>query len=260
MWRPLTRDGRPKAKDDITSPDRSQRWTLDPLGNWDETDLASVTETRVHNTVNELTSRTVGQDPQISLTYDDAGNLTQDGDCDGDHKYTWDYRNRLVEVKEKQAGQWVTIAECKYDAKNWRILKVVTNKESPNGTTRFLWGGPAPAGWQCRCRRPLGRREPLHLHRLPRGRRIRPHAVQTSVLRPDARPRHERGSEIVSWKATDARPHSKPETRNPKLEAASQAAPHPALARGAGDSSRWRSTSSNLTDIFLLTPSVIVMP
>jgi len=134
-------------KDDITSPSRTQTWTLDPLGNWDNTVLDGTTETRTHNTINELTARTVGEDPQISLLYGAAGNLTQDGDSDGDHKYAWDYRNRLIEVEEKQSGNWNTTAEYKYDARNRRVLKVVTNKGSLNGTTRFLWGGSGD--WQC---------------------------------------------------------------------------------------------------------------
>lgn len=71
-------------KDDIVSPSRTQTWALDPLGNWDDTVIDSTTETRSHNSVNELTSRTIGQDPQISLTYDDAGNLTADGSENGD--------------------------------------------------------------------------------------------------------------------------------------------------------------------------------
>ncbi|GAI75266.1 unnamed protein product, partial [marine sediment metagenome] len=96
--------------------------------------------------VRELTACTVGQNPQVSLTYNDTGqpgsrtqrangsrgrrlspdlltvlwqvgcdakgahNLIQDGDSDGDHKYTWDYRNRLLTVQEKQSGQWVDVA------------------------------------------------------------------------------------------------------------------------------------------------------
>jgi hypothetical protein len=32
--------------------------------------------------------------PQVSLTYDDAGNLVQDGSSEGDHKYFYDCRNR----------------------------------------------------------------------------------------------------------------------------------------------------------------------
>jgi hypothetical protein len=62
-----------QEKTDITSPSRTQTWTLDPLGNWDQTVVDSTTETRVHNSVNELTARTVGEDPQISLGYDNAG-------------------------------------------------------------------------------------------------------------------------------------------------------------------------------------------
>ena len=134
-------------KDDITTPTRTQTWTLDPLGNWSETDVDSVTETRTHNAANELTARTIGQNPQISLNYDDAGNLTQDGNSKGDHEYVYDYRNRLIEVKEKQSGNWTVIADYKYDARTRRVLKVVTNKGSLNGTTRFLWGGDSD--WQC---------------------------------------------------------------------------------------------------------------
>jgi len=125
-------------KDDITSPDRAQTWSLEPLGNWDSTVNDGTTETRTHNTVNELTARTVGQAPQISLTYDDAGepegrtgpmvasaplasHLSQDGSADGDHQYVWDYRNRLIEVKEYQTDTWNTTAEYRYDARDRRI-------------------------------------------------------------------------------------------------------------------------------------------
>ena len=135
-------------KDDITSPARAQTWDLDPLGNWDETVVDSVSETRVHNSVNELTARTVGQDPQISLSYDDAGNLTQDGSADSDNQYVWDYRNRLTVAKERQSGNWVTVGEYKYDAMNRRVLKVVTNKgersfevRDPRNSVRAIGSG-----------------------------------------------------------------------------------------------------------------------
>jgi hypothetical protein len=55
--------------------------------------------------------------------------------------YTYDYRNRLIGVEEKQSGNWNTTAEYKYDAQNRRILKVVTNLGDLNGTTRFIWSG-----------------------------------------------------------------------------------------------------------------------
>ena len=154
-----------QQKTDVNTPTRTQTWTLDPLGNWGQTVVDSVTETRTHNSANELTARTIGQGPQISLTYDDAGNVTQDGNAEGHHQYVWDYRNRLIEAKEKQSGTWTVIANYKYDARTRRVLKVVTNKGALNGTTRFVWGGGA--AWQCleeRARRRPGR--PLHL--LPR--------------------------------------------------------------------------------------------
>jgi YD repeat-containing protein len=97
--------------------------------------------------VNELTQRTVGGDPSVSLSYDAAGNLTQDGSSDGDHKYVYDYKNRLIEVKEQETDTWVTVAEYKYDASGRRIVKDVTNSGDLNGTTRYLWGGQSD--WQC---------------------------------------------------------------------------------------------------------------
>ncbi len=118
-------------KTDITSPSRTQTWTLDKLGNWGDTTIDSTTETRTHNDVNELTQRTVGGN-NTDLTYDDAGNLIQDGAADGSHQYVWDYRNRLIEAKEKQSGSYVTVGTYKYDAQGRRIRKAVTNKGGLN--------------------------------------------------------------------------------------------------------------------------------
>ena len=134
-------------KTDITNPTRTQTWTLDPLGNWDDTVLDSVTESRVHDSVNELTQRTIGQGGAIDLTYDDAGNLAQDGSSNGDHQYVWDYRNRLIQAKEKQSGDWNTVGTYRYDARGRRVRKAVTNKGGLNGTTRLIWGGDSD--WQC---------------------------------------------------------------------------------------------------------------
>jgi YD repeat-containing protein len=93
--------GPPSRSAALTIPTLTQTWTLDALGNWTETDVDSVAETRKHNSVNELTSRAIGQDPQINLTHGDAGNLTLDGSTEGDHQYAWDYYNRLVEAGER---------------------------------------------------------------------------------------------------------------------------------------------------------------
>lgn len=102
-----------------------RRSSLDPLGNWDDTVLDSVTESRVHNSVIELTQRTIGQGGAIDLTYDDAGNLTQDGSANGDHQYMWDYRNRLIQAKEKQDGNWNAVGACKYDPLGRRVRRLV---------------------------------------------------------------------------------------------------------------------------------------
>jgi RHS repeat-associated protein len=101
----------------------------------------------VHDSVNELTQRTIGQGGAIDLTYDDAGNLTQDGGANGDHQYVWDYRNRLIQAKEKQSGDWSTVGAYKYDPQGRRVRKAVTNKGALNGTIRFVWGGDSD--WQC---------------------------------------------------------------------------------------------------------------
>ena len=56
----------------------------------------------MHNSVNELTARTIGQGPQVSLTYDDAGNLYTTGTADGSLRMYYDYRNRLKWVERRQ--------------------------------------------------------------------------------------------------------------------------------------------------------------
>ena len=73
---------------------------------------------------------------KVSLTYDDAGNLVQDGSSEGDHKYYYDYRNRLIEVQELQSSTWTTVAEYKYDALNRRIVA------PPGRRGRFEQGRP----------------------------------------------------------------------------------------------------------------------
>ena len=62
-------------------PPAQRAWTLDGLGNWQRVDA----ETREHNAFNEITRRTLAGRP-TDLTYDDAGNLLDDGT----QRYTWD--------------------------------------------------------------------------------------------------------------------------------------------------------------------------
>jgi RHS repeat-associated protein len=134
-------------KDDITSPSRTQTWTLDPLGNWDQTVLDSVTETRTHNSVNELTQRTVGQDPSVSLAYDDAGNLYTTGTADGSLRMYYDYRNRLKWVERKESGEWESLDEYSFDALGRIAFTAEPDGEGGWTQRRFIWGGISD--WQC---------------------------------------------------------------------------------------------------------------
>ncbi len=65
---------------------------------------------------------------QISLTYDAAGSLTQDGSADRDHKYVCDYSNRLIKVEHSDdygegTPSWSTVVEYYYDGLNRRVKK-----------------------------------------------------------------------------------------------------------------------------------------
>ena len=66
----------------------------------------------------------------MSLTYDDNGNLTDDGLF----KYVYDAWNRLVEVTRRVDDE-TTVAEYEYDGDDRRVEKVVTNcgvEDTPN--------------------------------------------------------------------------------------------------------------------------------
>ena len=68
--------------------------------------------------VNDLTNRydnDAGED--IVCEYDDAGNTTVDPNG---YQYTYDYENRIIEVKDKDS---VSIVEYAYDALGRRIQK-----------------------------------------------------------------------------------------------------------------------------------------
>ena len=55
---------------------------------------------------------------------------------DGDHQHVWDYGSRLVEVKERQSGNWKTTGECKYDAHSRRtwVRRAITLRSALAGT------------------------------------------------------------------------------------------------------------------------------
>ena len=92
----------------ITSKTRAQDWTLNQVGDWDHTRLdlngdADYTDAdehdddRTYNEVNELEARDVDNDSSddFTLTYDEAGNLTDDGE---EYKYEYDAFYRLRRI------------------------------------------------------------------------------------------------------------------------------------------------------------------
>ena len=113
----------------ITSQTRDEIWTLSHTGNWDRaklnlngdadfTDAGELDDTRTHNAVNELTARDTDSNSSnnYTLTYDDAGNMTDDGK---DYKYVYDVWGRLRKVK--QTGNSALVAEYRYNGLNHRI-------------------------------------------------------------------------------------------------------------------------------------------
>ena len=88
----------------------------------------------------------------MSLTYDNNGNLTDDGLF----KYVYDAWNRLVEVTRRVDDE-TTIAEYEYDGQNRRTTKTVGNcgvEDTPNDggntTVHYYYSGGAgvsPANW-----------------------------------------------------------------------------------------------------------------
>jgi YD repeat-containing protein len=104
----------------------TQNWALDQTGNWsgfNQTVEDALTQTRTHNTVNEITgiSETVGL-PWDTPAYDANGNMTslpQPESLDESYTATWDAWNRLVKLEDTSG----TVAEYEYDGLNRRIAK-----------------------------------------------------------------------------------------------------------------------------------------
>ena len=81
----------------------------------------------------------------MSLTYDNNGNLTDDGIFE----YVYDAWNRLVTVTRRVDDE-TTVAEYEYDGKNRRTMKTVSNcgiEDTPNDggntTVEYYYGGVA---------------------------------------------------------------------------------------------------------------------
>ena len=113
----------------ITSRTRDQQWTLTQVGNWDVDkvdlngdgdflDAEELEDARTHNAVNELNARDIDNDSSddYSLAYDEAGNLTDDGES---YTYEWDAFYRLRKIRDRSTSDLV--AEYKYNGLGYRI-------------------------------------------------------------------------------------------------------------------------------------------
>ena len=107
---------------------RDEVWTLSQTGNWDRaklnvngdadfTDTGELDDTRVHNDVNELSTRDTDSNSSVNYTlaYDAAGNMTDDGK---DYKFEWDAFGRLRRVKNQSS---TLLAEYWYNGLGYRL-------------------------------------------------------------------------------------------------------------------------------------------
>ena len=91
-----------------------EAFTIDDLGNRDMVNVRSGPDANYVIDANSNRYISVGGN---SLSYDNAGNLTQDRNG---YDYQYDYENRIVKITEGETD----IAEFEYDALGRRIRKV----------------------------------------------------------------------------------------------------------------------------------------
>jgi YD repeat-containing protein len=112
----------------LSSQTRRQQWSLTQTGNWtnekldlngdgDWADANEHNDTRTHNAVNELTARDTDTNGtnNYSLTYDAAGNLTDDGET---YAYEYDAWYRLRKIKDR--GTSAVLSEHQYYGNGFR--------------------------------------------------------------------------------------------------------------------------------------------
>jgi RHS repeat-associated protein len=88
-------------------------YSLDPVGNWNSKTTNGVTQTRTHNSVNEITA--IGATP---LSYDSDGDLINDGV----YLYQYDEEHRLTCVTTGVSCS-TSVGQYQYDALGRRVLK-----------------------------------------------------------------------------------------------------------------------------------------
>ena len=135
---------------DISSPNRVQMWSLDTLGNWTNittwngAQYARPYEDRAHNNdanqITQINPLPIDQDDPdaYSPVYDNAGNLTSLPATDGspDHKFVYDFRNRLIKVTDQND---TALVRCYYDGLNRLAKKCLIS--TPTDDTIYLYDG-----------------------------------------------------------------------------------------------------------------------
>jgi RHS repeat-associated protein len=101
-------------------------YDLDPVGNWNSKTTDTVTETRTHNAVNEITS--INATP---ITHDDNGNLQEDQN----YRYVYDEENRLTSVTRRIDN--FVVGQYQYDALSRRIVRIANPFGVPTETHYF---------------------------------------------------------------------------------------------------------------------------
>ncbi len=134
----------------VSGLDSQRNYNLDLVGNWVTNGSTAATsfiqgcgneqyEDRTTNALNQVATLTDGSNPEVTLTYDAAGNLLDDGTL----SYVYDALNRLKEVYLDSDD--TQIAAYTYDAQNRRVQKIVTGGgltgDIPNGTTMYAYDG-----------------------------------------------------------------------------------------------------------------------
>ncbi len=136
----------------ISSPAETEKWALDPLGNWTTyqfdgdgdgnfTSAADLNDARSYDSPAGLANEITEWDPYpadsqnspVEPVYDSAGNMTDDN---YQYVYTYDAWNRLVKVRDagqesssssssSSGSEPIVVAEYDYDGLMRRIVKTV---------------------------------------------------------------------------------------------------------------------------------------
>jgi len=110
----------------VPAPTTQTAYNLDPVGNWNSKTTNAVTQTRVHNSTNELV-----QINATTLTYDANGNLLNDGT----YTYAYDEENRLT--KATRNSDSAGVGQYQYDALSRRVQKIANPAGTPTTTQYF---------------------------------------------------------------------------------------------------------------------------